>query len=1394
MPIRRCLAALPVLVLLLSVLPGTPAQGPVHLSIGAPAAPTELVVPAFAPAPGVRTLGPMASSQPLTVALSLQPSGGTELADFATAVSTPGSPSYGHFLSPAGLATAFGAPEASVGAAAAYFESYGLRVTVSPDRLFLSVSGPAGAIASAFHTQFERYRAGGESFFAHPTPAVLPAIAPWYGVIGLGNVTQIRPLTTSLAPAPTSGGCSGSSGGYPISPCGMATAYDYASLWGQGKNGTGTRIGVVDVFDSSENAASLSSDLASFTKNFALASPRVSFAFPTESESSLNHTGPDGWSVEDALDLQWVHGAAPGATITDALAPDTDPGLYGAVDWLVSTHAVDVLSLSWGEPDVGQFNLFSTPCPFECNASSDGSYAMLHPVLEAAAAEGIGVFVASGDCGASDGTSGLSTDYPASDPFATGVGGTVLTPNSDGTYSSESAWSGNASGASSPGCANQGGSGGGFSEFPRPAWQSGPGLPASPATRGVPDVAIDAATGAAVFFQGSEASASGTSLGAPVWTGIAAIADQIAGVPLGFLDPSLYSVLSSGQYSGALHDITTGTNGYAAGPGWDPVTGVGSPIAAVLLPLLAQHPAVYSNLTVRLSASARAGPTPFGVTFSVNVSGGSGRYLGFDTAFGDGNSSWSTAPGAVYSYTVPGSYPASVTVFDSGGNSTTSAPVEEVVGGGSLLSVTLTANRTTVPVGGSVSFTVGVTGGSAPYTSVVQYGDGASALPSTSFSFAHTYGAAGGFCVGAEVSDSASPVNGGNSSPIAIAVGSAERPRCAVGPPLTSGLASNFTLADLPGDFPLRESYSGGTAPVTAWIQSDDSYSTQCQCGIFRTPGVHTVDLIVNDSVGDRTESALSLTLFPTLEGTFTASTLSGTAPLTVNFSARLSGGYLANASLTTWSFGDGANATGAAPSHTYASAGTYLAVADARDGGRGNASQAFLLDVLPATGGGGAPVVTAEVGPAIDAAAGLPVNFTASVTGSSGPYSVEWVFADLSSGFGPALNESFGWAACRSQPGCPFAVSIVVRNAAGLSWSTPFTLDHFLALNGSGLGVAEDSVPSTGTTPFPLTASVGATGMPGLRVGIDYGDGTVLAGASGRHVYLAPGNYTISEVVQDAGHDYWVRHHALEVNGSRIEPLSTGIALAPATGLAPARIQLTALTVGGYGPYTDRWMFGDGSNASGSSVSHVFASPGRYVVDLSANDTLGLQANATTTLLAFAAAPVGLLLSVPGGEITSGTSFPVTLEATPTCGALASPTCASAPISVTLTLSPPALVSASGGAPVAVELTDNQSQVVDLRAPSAEGTWTVTLQVTGANYSGSVSQTVMVSSPAEAALAIGIVIAAVAVGILGVVAVVIMTRRERRTPPPPPPTSAAVAPPPPAAVSWPPPPPPPPT
>jgi subtilase family serine protease len=130
-------------------------------------------------------------------------------------------------------------------------------------------------------------------------------------------------------------------------------------------------------------------------------------------------------------------------------------------------------------------------------------------------------------------------------------------------------------------------------------------VPGIGATRGVPDVAADGSgtTGMALAFSAPGGGyeligAGGTSAAAPFWAGLIALADQEAGHPLGFVNPAIYRIARGPQYHKAFHDITTGNNtvvlngvtitGYQAGPGWDPVTGWGTPDAQVLIPLLAR--------------------------------------------------------------------------------------------------------------------------------------------------------------------------------------------------------------------------------------------------------------------------------------------------------------------------------------------------------------------------------------------------------------------------------------------------------------------------------------------------------------------------------------------------------------------------------------------------------------------------------------------------------------------------------------------------------------------------------------------------------------------------------------------------------------------------------------
>lgn len=189
---------------------------------------------------------------------------------------------------------------------------------------------------------------------------------------------------------------------------------------------------------------------------------------------------------------------------------------------------------------------------------------------------------------------------PASDPLVLSVGGTSLNANPvTGARINETAWNSLGSNGSDGQA-----SGGGLSHFfTRPSYQDG--VPGIGTMRGVPDVAADGSpyTGAAIARTAPGGTfiltgAGGTSAAAPLWAGLIALADQKADHPLGFVNPAIYRIARGPRYHAAFHDIAVGDNtmtltsnsglvtisGYEAGPGWDPVTGWGTPDAQILCP------------------------------------------------------------------------------------------------------------------------------------------------------------------------------------------------------------------------------------------------------------------------------------------------------------------------------------------------------------------------------------------------------------------------------------------------------------------------------------------------------------------------------------------------------------------------------------------------------------------------------------------------------------------------------------------------------------------------------------------------------------------------------------------------------------------------------------------
>ncbi len=1268
----RNVAALVVVLLALLVLAGAPSPGAATPVLGASVAPSPLpsigaaaplaeaasasasgpvvVAPAYTPGRGVADQGPIPASTPLDVVVGLASSDPAGLASLANEVSAPGGSAYHRALAASAASARFGASTTTTATARSYFARFGLTTRVNPDGLLLDVTGPAKALGHAFGTTFDLYRASsGRTFFAHPTPATLPPIAPWTGVFGLGNSTSwAQPFTT---PAPAGSvhpfaSCPVPAPGTAFRPCQLQAGYDFSPLLSSGTNGSGVRLGVVDAYSGAEPQTQLVSDLSLFSTNNGLPPGNVSFVYPVPTTIDLNATGVNPlWQYEDALDLEWSHASAPGAGIVMAFSPDSGAGLYFAIDALVATGAVNVLSLSWGEPDVGVFNSYSTPCISSCNASTDGSYTILGPVFQLAAVEGISTFAASGDCGAADGTSGVSTNYPASDPFVTGVGGTNVTLTAANAWHAEVAWSGNATGARSPGCSNQGGSGGGFSPFPRPWWQLGPGIATTQQHRGVPDVSINGGLPVSIEVGSQPTTATGTSVGTPIWAGIAALADQYAGIHLGFLDPTLYTLLRSPGYTSCFHDITDGHNNYRAGVGWDPVTGVGSPIVAALVPALAHTTVAPGSLQTFVYAAPRFGPAPLATTFTVQASGGSGTYPLEEISFGDRNATVLTGPTVNHTYATRGVYSVQSYVVDSTGNVSVSPPVVVVVGGGKPLAVSLVASTSTPAPGSPVTFTATVTGGTGSYLLNFSFGDGSFAQNLTTLSANHAFSAAGGYCVEAVARDNATPPDGGASARLAVEVGGAAAPSCGnPTQPLTITTAANPGIRDAPADFPGLFTVSGGsTAPnglaSSLELVSNDPYTDPCGCTIFRAAGNYTVQEWANDTVDGEANATTKVTVAPPLDGTFHASTLNGTAPLTVAFTATATGGYLADDAATSWEFGNGKRAVGAAVQTTYTSAGEYLAVGALSDHGSGNASEAFLIDVHPS--GSSGLGVSATITPARNISSSTNVTLSASLQGPHGELlgtSVSWNLGNGETAYGASVTETYLVGQDILTSDTLAAGVAILGGHLRPALSVPITLPSFFATEAGGftpaasaLGVSESVLPATGLIPLAITGNASASGPGGAYVSWLFGDGTSASGFNVTHTYYQAGPYTVNLTAYDAFNDQVIRLESVVASPA----LTVQGGPSPTTGYAPLTVNFSVVAFGGSGPpYSYLWSYLNGATTNASNLTIVFDTAGHYTVALNVTDpdNASLVMNWTITVKQAPLLSVGEILALGAG------------------------------------------------------------------------------------------------------------------------------------------------------------------
>jgi len=431
-------------------------------------------------------------------------------------------------------------------------------------------------------------------------------------------------LATACSPAHTSAASSGGPARQPAAPppspvadCNSVTtcytpqqlqaAYGIKPFLDRGINGRGETVVLPELAESQLNppdVTDMRQDMAAFDRLFRL--PAAQMRVVTTLAGARSPWLAFG---EEVLDVEMVHALAPGAALVIMLLPST------SLDNSKNAVAAAVGSLRLGSTEGGVISISAAGQIGGEHCVSRAQAGSVHAALQAAASQHVTVVAASGDIGAVaepcdvyGALTGTGTFTPvkevnllASDPLVLGAGGTSLTAShTTGAWQGETAWG---LPYGDPGSAVQA-SGGGFSRlFPRPGYQDG--IPGSRATRGVPDVSADASghTGMAIVLSADGRSmvrnSGGTSASAPIWAALIALADQYAGRHLGLVNPAIYQIARGPRYHQAFHDVTTGNNtvqfppktitGYQAAPGWDPVTGWGSPNAQVLIPLLARY-------------------------------------------------------------------------------------------------------------------------------------------------------------------------------------------------------------------------------------------------------------------------------------------------------------------------------------------------------------------------------------------------------------------------------------------------------------------------------------------------------------------------------------------------------------------------------------------------------------------------------------------------------------------------------------------------------------------------------------------------------------------------------------------------------------------------------------
>lgn len=625
----------------------------------------------------------------LSLVFRLSPAQRADREALKRALLDPASPSYHRWLTPEEYAARFGAKPADVARASAWLASQGLEVH-GASRLGsrLTFSGSVAKLEAAFHAPLHRFEVHGAMHYAMTAPPQVPAALADVVL----DVTHTHDFFGQPVPDYQHAGTTG------FAPPDWANVYDVAPAYTTGVKGapvTGSGV-TIAVLGSAPIAQS---DVDAWRSTFGLPASTVTMTLVPDTGAA--QPGSNGAAVSGVMQVEWAGGIAPGATVNYVYTGGDDQSLDDAAYYVIENDLASVLSEAGGTCENVALQAGFT----QADQSVVDVYASAANIL------GITYVAPAGDEGAAGclvygGDPGLYVDMPASYPGVTAVGGTAFAVGSfvtgangyfTGYSGTEHVW--NDANNDTTGVAATGG--GISSLFSRPDYQSA--VPTCPIVgslpsggganmRQLPDVAFTAGGAAATSipsffectFSGTDCTATGgsptlltaagTSFAASAFAGVVALMDQVAGGPLGNINPLLYGLQASTP--SAFHDVTTGNNevtcssgmdpgcpagglyGYAASTGYDCASGLGSVDAFNLLSALGSLAPTTATLAAAPMASSPGAPVTLTATITVptpNASALAGNVaFAFQsyTAAGTPDLSWTIGTSAVTAGTV----------------------------------------------------------------------------------------------------------------------------------------------------------------------------------------------------------------------------------------------------------------------------------------------------------------------------------------------------------------------------------------------------------------------------------------------------------------------------------------------------------------------------------------------------------------------------------------------------------------------------------------------------------------------------------------------------------------------------------------------------------------------